>query len=58
MPGPELLLAVLCNTALPPATVVKAGERAAAAAPEPAQVQTLDLGCPEARFRIVQERQP
>jgi hypothetical protein len=54
VPGAELLLAVLCNTALPPETVVKAGERAAAAASEPVQVQTLDLGCPEARFRIVQ----
>jgi len=54
VPGPELLLAVLCNSALSPETVVKAGERAAAAAPEPIQVQTLDLGCPEARFRIVQ----
>lgn len=54
VPGPELLLAVQCNAALAPETVAKAAERAAAAVSEPVQVQTLDLGCPEARFRIVQ----
>ncbi|HXX32395.1 MAG TPA: hypothetical protein VEJ89_16960 [Myxococcaceae bacterium] len=56
--GPSLLLAELCNTPLPTATVVKAGERAVAAAPQAVEVETLDLGCPEARFRIVQQALP
>jgi hypothetical protein len=55
IPGPELFLAELCNTPLSPAVILKAGERAAAAAGEPGQVQTLDLGCPEARFRLRKE---
>jgi hypothetical protein len=55
VPGPELFLAVLCNTPLAPDVVVKAGERAAAAAGEPGRVQTLDLGCPEATLRLVKE---
>jgi hypothetical protein len=55
LPGPELFLAVLCNTPVPAATVVKAGERAAAAAGEPDRVQTLDLGCPEAHLRVRKE---
>jgi hypothetical protein len=53
--GPELFLAVLCNTSLAADVVVKAGERAAAAAGEPGRVQTLDLGCPEARMRLLKE---
>ncbi len=53
--GPELFLAVLCNTPLAADVVVKAGERAAAAAGAPEGVQTLDLGCPEARFRLLKE---
>jgi hypothetical protein len=55
VPGPELFLAELCNTPLPTATVFKAGERAVAAAGEPARVETLDLGCSEARLRVVKE---
>jgi hypothetical protein len=55
VPGPELFLAVLCNTPLAPDVIVKAGERAAAAAGEPGRVQTLDLGCPEARLRLLKE---
>jgi hypothetical protein len=55
VPGPELFLAVLCNTPLPAATVVKAGERAAAAAGQPGRVATLDLGCPEARVLVRKE---
>jgi len=48
-PGRERFLAVLCNTPLPSATVVKAAERALqAAGGDPARIQTLDLGCPEA----------
>jgi hypothetical protein len=50
--GAELFLAVLCNTPLPAATVVKAGERAVAAAGQPAAVATLDLGCREARLLV------
>ena len=50
--GPELLLAVLCHTPLAPSVILKAAERAAAAAESPARVQTLDLGCPEARFLL------
>ena len=50
--GPELFLAVLCHTPLSPTIILKAAERAAAAAESPAQVQTLDLGCPEARFLL------
>jgi hypothetical protein len=50
--GPELFLAVLCHTPLAPSVILKAAERAAAAAESPAQVQTLDLGCPEARFLV------
>jgi hypothetical protein len=53
--GPELFIAELCNTPLSPVVIVKAGERAAAAAAEPADLQTLDLGCPEARFRLLKE---
>jgi hypothetical protein len=53
--GPELFLAVLCNTPLSPLVILKAGERAAAAAAEPGDVQTLDLGCPEAHFRLLKE---
>lgn len=53
--GPELFLAVLCNTPLAADVVVKAGERAAAAAGEPVRVQTLDLGCPEARLWLLKE---
>jgi hypothetical protein len=48
-PGRERFLAVLCNTPLPPITVVKAAERALqAVGGDPARIQTLDLGCPEA----------
>jgi hypothetical protein len=50
--GPELFLAVLCNTPLPAGTVVKAGERAVAAAGQPGGVATLDLGCREARVLV------
>ena len=53
--GPEVFLAELCNTPLSPVVILKAGERAAAAAGEPARVQTLDLGCPEARFWLRKE---
>jgi hypothetical protein len=52
IPGPELFLAELCNTPLSQAVILKAAERAAAAAGEPGRVQTLDLGCPEARFLV------
>jgi len=55
VPGPELFLAELCNTPLSPVVILKAGERAAAAAGEPGRVQTLDLGCPEARFLLTKE---
>ncbi len=51
--GPETFIAVLCHAPLPPATVIKAAERAlAAAGGEPDQVRTLDLGCTEARASI------
>jgi hypothetical protein len=50
--GPELFLAVLCHTPLAPSVILKAAERAAAAAEAPGQVQTLDLGCAEARFLV------
>jgi len=56
--GPELFLAVLCHTPLSPSVVLKAAERAAAAAEAPARVQTLDLGCPEARFLVEKEPLP
>jgi len=55
VPGPELFLAVLCNTPLSASVILKAAERAAAAAETPAMVQTLDLGCPEARFLVVKQ---
>jgi hypothetical protein len=55
VPGNELFIAVLCNTPLAPDVIVKAGERAAAAAGEPSRVQTLDLGCPEAHLRLRKE---
>jgi hypothetical protein len=55
VPGPELFLAELCNTPLSQAVVAKAGERAAATAGEPGRVQTLDLGCPEARLLLRKE---
>jgi hypothetical protein len=52
-PGTERFLAVLCNTPLPPATVVKAAERALhAAGGDPARIATLDLGCPEASVQV------
>ena len=54
--GPELFLAVLCHTPLSPTVILKAAERAAAAAETPSSVQTLDLGCPEVRFLV--EKQP
>ncbi|MGO9830261.1 MAG: hypothetical protein ACLPJH_08970 [Myxococcaceae bacterium] len=50
--GPELFLAVLCHTPLSASVVLKAAERAVAAAEAPGRVQTLDLGCPEARFLV------
>jgi hypothetical protein len=53
--GPEVFLAELCNTALSPVVILKAGERAAAAAGEAARLETLDLGCPEARFWLRKE---
>jgi len=53
--GPEVFLAELCNTPLSPVVILKAGERAAAAAGEVGRVQTLDLGCPEARFWLRKE---
>jgi hypothetical protein len=55
IPGEELFLAELCNTPLPTRTVLKAGERAVAVAGEPFQVETLDLGCSEARLRVRKE---
>jgi|GEM_PF-5431431 len=54
--GPELFLAVLCHTPLAPSVILKAAERAAAAAESPSRLQTLDLGCPEVRFLV--EKQP
>jgi hypothetical protein len=54
--GPEVFLAELCNTPLSPLVILKAGERAAAAAAgESGRLQTLDLGCPEARFLLRKE---
>jgi hypothetical protein len=53
--GPEVFLAVLCNTPLSPIVILKAAERAAAAAGEPSRLKTLDLGCPEARFSLRKE---
>lgn len=50
--GPELFLAVLCHTPLDPSVILKAAERATATAESPTRVQTLDLGCPEARFLV------
>jgi len=48
-PGPIRFLAVFCGSALPPATVVKAAERALAVGQgEPDAVRTIDLGCVEA----------
>jgi hypothetical protein len=48
-PGPARFLAVFCRSALPPDTVLKAGERAlTAAGGDPGAVRTLDLGCAEA----------
>ena len=50
--GPEgrvRFLAVFCRSALPPETVLKAGQRALAVGQgDPDAVQTLDLGCGEA----------
>jgi hypothetical protein len=54
--GTEVFLAELCNTPLSPVVILKAGERAAEAAGEPGRLQTLDLGCPEARFLLRKER--
>lgn len=53
--GPEVFLAELCNTPLSPVVILKAGERAAFAAGESGRLQTLDLGCPEARFWVRKE---
>jgi hypothetical protein len=53
--GLEVFLAELCNTPLSPVVILKAGERAAAAAGEPNALKTLDLGCPEARFSLRKE---
>ena len=48
-PGTVRFLAVFCKSALPPETVLKAGQRALAAAQgDPDAVRTLDLGCGEA----------
>ncbi len=49
-------LAVFCRSALPPETVLKAGQRALAVAQgDPDAVHTLDLGCGEsfASARVV-----
>ena len=49
IPGVVRFLAVFCKSALPPETVVKAGERALAVGRgDPDAVRTLDLGCGEA----------
>ena len=49
IPGLVRFLAVFCKSALPPETVLKAGERALAVAKgDPDAVRTLDLGCGEA----------
>ena len=48
-PGLVRFLAVFCRSALPPDTVLKAGERALAVGQgDPDAVHTLDLGCAEA----------
>src|SRR4029453_13343456 len=48
-PGTVRFLAVFCKSALPPETVLKAGQRALAVAQgDPDPVRTLDLGCGEA----------
>ncbi len=48
-PGPARFLAVFCKSALPPDTVLKAGQRALAVGQgDPDAVHTLDLGCAEA----------
>lgn len=55
-PGLVRFLAVFCRSALPPETVLKAGERALAVAQgDPDGVHTLDLGCGEsfASARVV-----
>lgn len=58
IPGNERFVAVFCNTPVPAATVVKAGERALqAAGGDPEAVQTLDLGCSEA-FAAVRKLPP
>jgi hypothetical protein len=47
--GTVRFLAVFCKSALPPATIFKAGERALAVGQgDPDAVRTLDLGCGEA----------
>jgi len=47
--GPLRFLAVFCKSALPPETVLKAGQRALASGQgDPDAVHTLDLGCAEA----------
>ena len=56
--GPELFVAVLCHTPLSASVVLKAAERAAAAAETPSHVQTLDLGCPEAHLLLRKEPLP
>jgi len=58
--GPVRFLAVFCNSALPPETVLKAGQRALAAGQgDPDAVHTLDLGCAEAYSGVrVVERMP
>ena len=48
-PMPVRFLAVFCKSALPPETVLKAGQRALTVGQgEPDAVRTLDLGCAEA----------
>jgi hypothetical protein len=48
-PGTVRFLAVFCKSALPPDTVLKAGQRALAVGQgDPDAVRTLDLGCAEA----------
>ena len=50
--GTVRFLAVFCKSALPPDTVLKAGQRALAVAQgDPDAVRTLDLGCGEAFAR-------
>jgi hypothetical protein len=56
--GPEVFLAELCNTPLSPTVILKAAERAAAAAGEPGRLRTLDLGCSESRLSIRKEALP